>query len=307
MAKKGAALERLVALIQDTLKDRQDVVIQTNVKLVDNSGINREIDVLVSTKTQKLPIQIAFECKDYSSKAVDIQIVDAFIGKCKYLPQIHRKILVSTSGYSTNAIARAKQEGIELCLLEDIPLDTIFQNTEIYRPQPVFRVEDKLSLNINLCDSLASSPVFDSYNCYNKSDDSLFDFQLDICQKLFSIETQMELVNHYMSHDQKPFVANATHKFSKSIYIKSTDGRKFDVTDAQFIVNVDFIMQKGEVVKQQKIVQGEEVYITENFFNNSPFSAVVIESGERYKAFFKIEDKYIEPSLHYTNEKKRDI
>ena len=33
MAKKGAALEQLVALIQDTLKDRQDISIKTNEKI----------------------------------------------------------------------------------------------------------------------------------------------------------------------------------------------------------------------------------------------------------------------------------
>lgn len=297
MAKKGAALEQLVALIQDTLKDRQDVIIQTNVKLVDSSGINREIDVLVSTKTQGFPMQIAFECKDYSSKAVDIQVVDTFVGKCKYLPQIHRKILVSTSGYTANARTRAKQEGIELCTLEDIPLDSIFQNTEIYRPVPKYLIEDKLLLDFDICDSSAGEPVFDSYNCYKTNDDSLFDFQFDICQKLFSIETQMELAKHYLNNGKKPFVTEAIHKFNSGIYIKSTDGRKFNVTGARFVIHVDFEIEKGEVVRQQKIVQGEDIYITENFFNNSPFSAVVIESGERYKALFKIDDKYIEPSL----------
>ena len=297
MAKKGAALEQLVALIQETLKERQDEIIQTNVKLVDNSGINREIDVLVNTKIQEFPIQIAFECKDYSSKSVDIQVVDAFARKCKYLPQIHRKVLVSTSGYTANAITRAKQEGIELCTLKDIPIDTIFQNTEIYRPLPKYRIEDKLSLDFDICDSSAAVPVFDSYNCYKTNDDSLFDFQSDICQKLLSIETQMELVKYYKNNGQKPFITEAIHKFNSGIYIKSTDGRKFNVTGARFIIHVDFEIVKGEVVRQRKIVQGKEVYITENFFNNSPFSAVVIESGERYKALFKIDDKYIEPSL----------
>ena len=68
MAKKGAALEQLVALIQETLKDRPDATIQTNVKVVDNTGIPREIDVLVYTNVQELPLGIAIECKDYSKK-----------------------------------------------------------------------------------------------------------------------------------------------------------------------------------------------------------------------------------------------
>lgn len=297
MAKKGAALEQLVALIQETLKDRQDVAIETNVKVCDITSVNREIDVLVTTYVQELPYVIAFECKDYSKKAVDIQVVDAFGGKCKYLPQIHRKVLVSTSGYTANAKARAKQEGIELCTLKDIPLDKIFQNTEIYRPIPKYLIEDKLSLDFDISDSSEDVPVFDSYNCYKTSDDSLFDFQTDICQKLLSIETQMKLAKYYLDNGQKPFVTKAIHKFNSGIYIKSTDGRKFNVTGARFIIHVDFEIEKGEVVKQQMIEQGKEVYITENIFNNSPFSAVVIECGERYKALFKIDDKYIEPSL----------
>lgn len=301
MAKKGAALEQLVALIQETLKDSPNAMVQTNVKLEDNIGVRREIDVLVSTQVQEFPIQIAFECKDYSNKAVDVQVVDALVGKYKYLPQIHRKIIVSTSGFTSSALSKAKQEGVELCPLESISLETIFQNTEIYYPKPIFQF-DNLILNIDISDNSKDNTIFDSFFCYRTSDDSIFDLELDIAEKIFSLEFQMKLVKQYMNNGRKPFVVSATHMFSSSVYIKSADGRKFNVTGARFTIHVDFKIVKGEAIKQQKIIQGKDVYITENTFNNSdsPFSAVVIESGDKYKAVFKIGEKYIDPSINMT-------
>lgn len=299
MSKKGAALEQLVALIQETLKDRPDAIVQTNVKLKDNIGVSREVDVLVSTQIQEFPIQIAFECKDYSKKTIDVQIIDALVGKYKYLPQIHRIIIVSTSGFTSSALSKAKQEGIELCSLESVSVETIFQNTEIYCPKPIFQF-DNLTLNIDLSDNSTDNTIFDSYFCYRTSDDSFFDLELDIAEKLTSLEFKMKLVKQYMNNGRKPFVVSVTHIFNTSVYIKSVDGRKFNVTGARFTVHVDFVLEKGKAVKQQKIFQGKDVYITENTFNNSdvPFSAVIVESGEKYKAVFKIGDEYIDPSIN---------
>ena len=55
MAKKGKALEQLVAKIQEILKDREDTSIESNVRLRDRDNVLREFDVLVRTTNQFIP------------------------------------------------------------------------------------------------------------------------------------------------------------------------------------------------------------------------------------------------------------
>lgn len=299
MAKKGALLEQLVALVQETLKDRSDTTIQTNAKVVDDNNITREIDVLVSASIQEIPIQIAFECKDYSKKAVDIQVVDAFVGKCKHLPQVHKKVIVSTSGFTEKATERAKQEGIMLCSIENIPLDDIFESLQVYRPVPDFQLGETISLSFeSYCEPIGAEN-FDSCDCYLISDDSPFDFRIETLKKLADLRTQMELAKKFMENGRKPIVGFYNFKFNSSVYIKSKDGRKFNVSEAQMPFLVNFIIDDGKIIKQQKLVQGEDVYITENQFenNNEPFSAVIVESGGKHKVVFKHGDTLIEPSI----------
>jgi hypothetical protein len=55
----GKALEQLVGIIQEHLKDHPDVQIKRNAKLVNRSGYKREIDVFVQTKVNGENIGIA--------------------------------------------------------------------------------------------------------------------------------------------------------------------------------------------------------------------------------------------------------
>ncbi len=299
MAKKGALLEQLVALVQETLKDRSDTTIQTNAKVLDDDNITREIDVLVSASIQEIPIHIAFECKDYSKKVVDIQVVDALVGKFKHLPLVHKKVIVSTSGFTEKATERAKQEGIMLCSIESIPLDEIFESLKVYRPVPDFQLGETISLSFESYNEPVGAESFDSCDCYLISDDSPFDFRLETLKKLVELRTQMELAKKFMENGRKPIEGVCNIKFNSSVYIKSKDGRKFNVSEMQMPFLVNFIIDDGKIIRQQKLVQGENVYITENQFGNKnePFSAVIVESGDKHKVVFKHGDTLIEPSI----------
>lgn len=299
MAKKGALLEQLVALVQETLKDRSDTVIQTNAKLSDEKNIIREIDVLVSTKVQEMPYQISFECKNYSKKAVDIQVIDALIGKYKHLPQIHRIVIVSTTGFTAKAIERAKQEGILHCSIDNVPLDEIFDSTKIYRAIPDFKLGERITIFYESYNEPVGEENFDSCDCHLTSDDSPIDFRLETIKKLAELKTKMKLAKKFMENGQKPIVGFYDFKFNSSVYIKSRDGRKFNVSEAQMPFFVNFIINDGKIVKQQKLIQGQDVYITENQFENNsePLSAVVVESGKKHKVVFKYGDTLIESSI----------
>ena len=300
MAKKGAALEQLVALIQETLKDKQDATISTNKKEVDETGISREIDVLVCTHGQGLPFNIAFECKEYSKKSVDVQVVDAFIGKCKYLPQLHRKVIVSTTGFSDNAIKRAKEEDIILCTLEDLPLDMILSSTEVFNPIPKFEFHNEISIEVECPDQIVDGNYLASSDCFFAADDSVFNIYDEASKEILKMPNLMRFAKRFMEANKKPFDSLMTFRIIPNyIYVRNKDGEKCFIRKIIVPFLVNFEIEEGYAVKKQKYNQGEDVVITESRFENNdrPFSAVVIESGEKRKAVFKIDDQYIEPSI----------
>ncbi|MBR3577968.1 MAG: restriction endonuclease [Bacteroidales bacterium] len=298
MANKGAALEQLVALIQETLKDRQDASIQTNVMLADSTGMNREIDVLVHTKIQEFPILIAFECKNYAKKAVDVQVVDAFIGKCKYLPQIHQKVIVSTSGFTANATARAEQEGIKLCPIEEIPLYNILSEYLVFRPIPNFQVGETFSLTFDSNNLPYDTDILND-GSYLIIENAELDLKREVYKEIVSLESQMELAKKYMENERNPFVENVTLHFDSGVYIKCKNECKYNVSEIKVPVLIDFVFDNGKIVKQQKLVQGGNVYITENEFRkiDGTFSTLVIEGNGKTKLLFKHGDEFIEPSI----------
>lgn len=299
MAKKGAALEQLVALIQDTLKDRQDVTIETNVQVGDITNINREIDVLVTTHVQELPYVIAFECKDYSRKAVDIQVVDAFIGKCKYLTTLHRKVIVSTSGFTENARKRAEKEDIVLCSLEDLPIDTIVQDIKAYNPLiRIISCEGNVTISSNEKSDLDSIDCFD---CYSTEGDVLYDFGNEVKQRLGEYSNRVAIIEYFIKNGQKPFFIDNVFPFAPGVlYLKNNEGKRIGVDQMIIRTEIDVVLEEGEIVKQQRYEQGKEVFITENKFENlnHPFSVVVMDCGEKWGAAFKKDEQYKKPSFH---------
>jgi len=120
----GKDLEQLVRLIQDTLKDSPNTIIYSNNKLKNASGRKREFDILIETTVNSFTVKIAIECKDYKT-AVSVEKIEAFEGKCQRIPDINKKVFVSSKGYQRDAINAAKEFGIELYKVEDIDASKI--------------------------------------------------------------------------------------------------------------------------------------------------------------------------------------
>ncbi|MES4908429.1 MULTISPECIES: restriction endonuclease [unclassified Streptomyces] len=70
------------------------------------SGAKRQIDVLATGKVVGLEIKVAVECKRLRRPA-NIEVVDQFIGKVLDIGA-DRGVLYSYSGFSDNAVSRAK-------------------------------------------------------------------------------------------------------------------------------------------------------------------------------------------------------
>lgn len=149
MKNDGKKLEQIVRLIEESFKDSPNTFIYNNYKISNKDGRDREIDILIVSKINGFEINIAIECKDYNSK-IPVEKVEAFHSKCLRLPQISKKIFVSTNGYQEDAMNAAKDFGIELLTAEYLTTDYINTLIPIKQMKPIVHGEVKnIVLNLS--------------------------------------------------------------------------------------------------------------------------------------------------------------
>ncbi|PJJ09827.1 restriction endonuclease [Flavobacterium sp. 1] len=122
MKEKGSQFERTIRLIQEAFKDSVTTQILSNYKIPNESGNNREIDILIISKVNDFEIYIAIECKDYSKK-IPVEKIEAFQSKCDRIKQINKKIFISSNGFQSDAINSARYYGIELLTATELSRD----------------------------------------------------------------------------------------------------------------------------------------------------------------------------------------
>jgi len=111
MARSSVELEQLVQRIQQQLAPKADVL--HNVKMMGrNSGVNRQIDVLVQERVGQYDIKIVIDCKDYKHP-VDVKGVEEFSGLLDDVGA-HKGVLVCPVGFSAAAKTRAEKLQIDL-------------------------------------------------------------------------------------------------------------------------------------------------------------------------------------------------
>ena len=203
MAKRGKALEQLIMAIQDTIKDCPNTTIQTNVLLKNSLGIDREVDILVTEQHTDRTINIAYECKDYTSsnKKVDIQVLDAMFGKYSLMPNIDRKVLVSRTGFTANVHKLAPILGIELHSLNKIAVKEILNNgNHPCRITPLFELKA-----ITLVTSIETQDTHININIKGDINDEVLREVASHCFCSLSEERRVELMMKYIRNDRKPF------------------------------------------------------------------------------------------------------
>ncbi len=122
MVKKGKFFEQLVKTVEEQIKDKESYNIRSNVKLKNSNGIYREFDVVIEHISDESVGKTVIECKAHKSP-INIQYIDSFYGKCSNVSGISRRILVSSSGFTKNAMTEAKNKGIELCELGNLSIN----------------------------------------------------------------------------------------------------------------------------------------------------------------------------------------
>jgi len=117
MTKSSVELELLVQKIQQQLAPKAEVL--HNIKMPGRrTGVNRQIDVLVTERIGQYVINIVIDCKDYKHR-VDVKGVEEFAGLLDDVGA-QKGVLVCPAGFTDTARARAS--GLQIDLYS--PVDT---------------------------------------------------------------------------------------------------------------------------------------------------------------------------------------
>jgi Restriction endonuclease len=117
--RKGKIVEAVVAL----LHEQPGITIETNVRLPpkhSDPSRKREIDVLITGQIAGYTVRIAFSCKNERGP-IKPNLIDEFIGMLDDVgisPEYG--IFVCVNGYTSGALARAKDKGIKTLVLRGL-------------------------------------------------------------------------------------------------------------------------------------------------------------------------------------------
>lgn len=110
--KKGKRFEQLTTRIFQQLVENPDYGSVEHDVLLDGKDERRQIDVLITSKIAGITNRTIIECKDYSRK-VGIGVIDSLHSVMQDV-NANKGVVVSSNGFSTQAVKKAKRLGISL-------------------------------------------------------------------------------------------------------------------------------------------------------------------------------------------------
>ncbi len=128
MSRKGRSFEELIKELEEL--DTMGLQITSPDFIKDNiTGDLREVDISIRGKIGSYDILIVIECRDRKSKQ-GIEWIEQISEKTKDIGA-NKVIAVSSSGFTKNAIIKAKSKNIELNTFEEIDPENVIKLFEI--------------------------------------------------------------------------------------------------------------------------------------------------------------------------------
>lgn len=292
MAKSGKYLEQLVWAIQDAVKDSPNISVHTNVLLKDVSGINREIDVLVENRNISPTFRVAFECKDYNKK-VDVQIVDAVVGKFMDIPDIHDRVIVSSLGYTKSAEIKAASHNVQLFTLSKIPLD------KILLPSTPILSDTMKTVPIDVSFILVDASVPQESTLIHISE-TIED--VNKCMKLFYANPPrydeiklMELGERFAQNDLNPIQDDLVMEVTPPLMTRLRDGSYRYIQAIVYHVEVSINQKVGKLVEQRIMNKEKPEIVTAEYAIDDKCSMVTIRANNKMSTYLKTEDMGMTP------------
>lgn len=289
MSKKGKALEQLVKSIEEQIKENPSLRVRSNVKIPNSNGILREFDVVVDNTSADSSGIIVYECKDHKA-VLDIQYVDSFYGKCSNVSNIARKVLVSPSGFSENAILEAKSKGIELLKISDIQNKENAPKYDIslcglsysVLPGILFFTLDGDSTIYNFLDQGVKEIKNDSGLDFYHALSSLLEQNGDLFQKQF-VETL------YQAHTEQMDILS----FIQEPFTIVTDSEQLRVSSMGWCFHVEAHFVQPDMVAQKQYGDPETV-ISEFELKGTGVKTTLIRGSNSMKMYYN-DTPFLEP------------
>ena len=288
MSKKGKVLEQLVKTIEEQIKEDPSLRVRSNVKIKNTTGIPREFDVVIDHDTED-SLMTVIECKEHKNR-LDIQYIDAFFGKCSSFKNISKMIMVSSSGFTKNAIAEAKGKGIVLHTVSDIMDEEDAPKYDVAIGLPEYQaLPDMLFFTLENDSDLHGIMRQDVKEIKNDNDldfysafSSILNENSDLFERKF-LETLYESKREQMdifSFIQEPFTI-------------VTDSEEFHATSLglRFHIESHFISQ--EMTSQRQYGDPGTV-VSEFELKGTTIKTSIIRSGSTIKMYFN-DDPYLVP------------
>lgn len=283
MAKRGKSFEQLVAAIQDTVKNCPHTIVQTNVKIKDTNDVYREIDVLVIDRSSFPSKQIAFECKEYA-EPVGITLIDEIIGKFVDLPTIDKKIMVTSTGYTLGAKKKATNNGIDLFLIKDVPLDAILLTGKPCLGNLKITITD---INFDLYPSSQYSKSILNIDETNEDKQTLYQIFHYYFDKMGNEEYE-RLALIYCKNKSQPFDRMYHIEIEEpTSFIKDTQGNSYAISTVRFTVKIDFVITAGDLKKMQIMPQADGDVIAAKYRITDDFSMLRVKTSEKEEYYLE--------------------
>lgn len=123
MPRKGRELELLIEKLEKMALPDGASIYSPGILVDKITGQDREVDVLIEDSIGTSNIKIVIECRDRSA-VQDTTWIEQLYCKVQDL-NVHKTIAVSSSGFSDQAIYKAKHYNIETRTISEIDLDTV--------------------------------------------------------------------------------------------------------------------------------------------------------------------------------------
>lgn len=290
MAKSGKSLEQLVWAIQDTVRNSPNISVHTNVRFKDVNGIDREIDVLVENRNISPTFRVAFECKDYNKK-VDVQIVDAVVGKFMDIPDIHNRVIVSSLGYTKSAEIKAASHNVQLFTLSKIPLDKILLPStpilsDIMKTVPIDVSFILVDASVPQ-ESIHISETIEDVNMYMKLFSANFRGYDEI--KL------MELGEKFAQNDLNPIQDDLVMEVTPPLMTRLRDGSYRYIQSIVYHVEVSINQKVGKLVEQRIMNKEKPEIVTAEYAIDDKCSMVTVRANDKMSTYIKTEDMGMTP------------
>jgi Restriction endonuclease len=116
---KGKAFEKFIDNLERLLNESSGTTVERNAYLQTKNGSRRQIDVLLTHRTDRHTFTTIIECKDWKRK-VDVKVIEEFASKIKAVDG-DKGIIISKSGFTSGLIKESEAySNISLYTIEQI-------------------------------------------------------------------------------------------------------------------------------------------------------------------------------------------